>query len=133
MIGTNNRHQYFNEGERKSREYFGENFYQNVLKLNDEFEKRGKKVIFMANIPASVEDEKDGADYWRILHMDDINAIYKRAQEKVGLTLISLYDLFSAYLSTNAITLDSLLIDGLHPNDEGYKVMFNLLKEKLGI
>ena len=128
-IGTNNRHQFFHEGEKKSREQIGTEFYENVLKLNGEFEKRGKKVIFMANIPASVANEQDGADFWRILHMDDITTIYKRAQEKAGFALISLYDFFGEYCSQNGVALDSLLRDGLHPNDEGYRVMFEILKK----
>ena len=133
MIGTNNRHQYFHEGEKKSRETIGAAFYQNVLKLNDAFGKRNKKVIFMANIPASSANEQNGADFWRILHMEDINAIYKQAQEKTGFALISFYDLFTDYLTKNEVQLNDLLCDGLHPNDEGYKIMFALLKEELGV
>ena len=132
-IGTNNRHQYFHEGEKKTREELGKVFYENVLKLNDEFETRGKKVIFMANIPAAKANEQDGGDFWRILHMDDINAIYKRAQEKTGFTLISLYDLFDLHLAENGLKLDALLCDGLHPNDTGYKVMFEIIKQTLGL
>ena len=130
-IGTNNRHQYFHEGEKKERETLGKAFYENLLKLNEELENRGKKVIFMANIPASVANEQDGGDYWRILHMDDINAIYKHAQKRTGFTLISLYDLLNEYIAENNLKLDELLCDGLHPNDNGYKVMFEILSQKL--
>ena len=133
MIGTNNRHQYFHEGEKRTREEFGETFYQNILKLNAEFERLSKKVIFMANIPASEKNEQDGKDFWRILHVNDINAIYKRAQEKTGFAFISLYDLFTDYLAKSGEKLDELLYDGLHPNDAGYKVMFALLKDKFGV
>lgn len=28
--------------------------------------------------------------------------------------------------------IDSLLSDGLHPNDNGYKIMFEIILEKLG-
>lgn len=132
-IGTNNRHQYFHEGDKKTREVLGEVFYQNVLKLHAELEKRGKKVIFMANIPASEANEQDGGDFWRILHMNDINEIYKRAQAKTGFTLISLYDLLQDYLIKNGANLNQLLCDGLHPNDEGYQVMFSILKDVFGV
>ena len=87
----------------------------------------------MANIPASEKNEQDGKDFWRILHVNDINAIYKRAQEKTGFAFISLYDLFTDYLAKSGEKLDELLCDGLHPNDAGYKVMFALLKDKLGV
>ena len=65
--------------------------------------------------------------------MDDINAIYKKASEKLGFPLISMYDLFSEYCEKNSVVLDSLLRDGLHPNDQGYDVMYDLLLEELQI
>ena len=132
-IGTNNRHQYKNTGERCNKEEFAEEFYRNILKLNEMLASKGKKVIFMANIPASAANERDGRDYWRILHMDDINELYKRAGREAGFTFISLYDRFSAYLEENSLKLDGLLADGLHPNDEGYKLMYKLITEALGV
>lgn len=133
MIGTNNRHQYMKTGEKITREAWGLAFYQNILKLNELFVKNNKKVIFMANIPASAENEKDGADYWRILHMNDINDIYKKASAEKGFTLISLYDLLSSYIKENDLSIDSLLKDGLHPNDDGYKIMYQLLVKELEV
>lgn len=132
-IGTNNRHFYFKDGDKPSREALGKAFYENVLKLYQTFKDHGKSVIFMANLPAAASNEKDGKDYWRILHMDDINQIYKKAAEKAGFPLISMYDLFSDYCKENALTVSELLCDGLHPNDRGYDVMFELLKEELGL
>ena len=133
-IGTNNRHQYKVEGPKRDRGEMIETFYQNVLKLNRMFVERDIPVVFVANIPASAYDEiEDKADYWRILHMDDINREYKRAREAAGFELISLYDLVSEYVSARGILIDDLLRDGLHPNDDGYRVMFELLKAELEI
>lgn len=130
-IGTNNRHFYFKNGSKPTREAYGTQFYNNIFKLNDLFRKSGKAYIFVANIPAV--SEGDGPDYWRVLHMDDINAIYKKAQEKLGFPFISLYDLMTDYCATNQMELDSLLADRLHPNDHGYDVMFKLLVKALGL
>lgn len=132
-IGTNNRHFYFKNGDKPSREALGKAFYENVLKLHQTFKDHGKSVIFMANLPAAASNEKDGKDYWRILHMDDINQIYKKAAETAGFPLISMYDLFSDYCKENALTVDELLCDGLHPNDRGYDVMFELLIKELAL
>lgn len=132
-IGTNNRHQYNNVGNRREREDLGKEFYGNVLKLNDLLSKSGKKYVLIANIPASPQNEEDGSYYWRILHMDDINAIYKHAQKQLGFDFISMYDLFSDYMKENNVEIDSLLKDGLHPNDEGYKVMYSLIKNAFGV
>ena len=132
-IGTNNRHVYMCEGEKLSPEELGKQVYQMILKLNELLKNSGKGYIFIANIPAAPENEIDGENYWRILHMCDISAIYKKAQQKAGFTFISMYDKFSDYLKQNGIELDSVLCDGIHPNDEGYKIMFNLLTKELNI
>ncbi len=130
-IGTNNRHKFFYNGEKETPEEYGTKFYRYVLELYDRFKSVNIPVIFIANIPAAASAELDGADWWRILHMDDINAIYKRASEVCGFPLISFYDLFTDYCKQNDRTVDSLLADGLHPNDEGYDVMANLFLDAL--
>lgn len=130
-IGTNNRHVYFRAGYKPSREELGTEFYNNVVKLYNMLDAAGKNVIFMANIPACAANEQDGEDYWRILHMDDINAVYKKAKENLGFALISMYDLFTEYCQTNNVTINSLLSDGLHPNDRGYDVMYDLILKEL--
>ena len=132
-IGTNNRHQYMNTGEKKSREEMLNSFRDKIRKLHSLFNEAGKRVIFMANIPAAAKNEEDGADYWRILHMNDIRDCYKAEKETLGFELISLYDLMTDYCNDNGVSLDSLLKDGLHPNDEGYDVMFGLIKKELGL
>ena len=130
-IGTNNRHRAKELGDPPSREEWGECFYNSVLELNARFEAKGIPVIFVANLPAAQNNELDGETYYRILHMDDINKIYKKASEKAGFAMISLYDLVSNYLKEKGILVDAILTDGLHPSDEGYKIMFALLCEAL--
>ena len=132
-IGTNNRHFYKENGERPSREAWGRVFLDGVMALHALFEKKGVKVIFVANLPAAAENEQDGDNYYRVLHMDDINAIYKHAARKAGFALISMYDLVSEYVKEKNILVDALLCDGLHPSDEGYRVMFSLLCEALAV
>lgn len=130
-IGTNNRHQYFCDGPKPEREEFIDRLYGKIVELNSMIKALNKPVIFMANIPASAENELDGENYWRILHMDDINNIYKKASKECGFPLISLYDLFLCYCEENNLSVDDLLIDGLHPNDRGYDVMFDLIVNAL--
>ena len=131
MIGTNNRHQYFHDSPKHTPEEHLEEFYQNILKLYQRFIASGKPAIFIAGIPASSENEEDGEDYWRLFHMDDVCAAYKKAAKELGFSLISMYDLFLDYCNMNRITVESLLCDGLHPNDTGYEVMFQLMKQAL--
>jgi len=132
-IGTNNRHQYFKNGPKRTKEDMESGFYSNIIKLHEKFEKAGIPVIFVANIPAALSNEVDGEDYWRIMNMGDINALYKKAKEALGYPFVSLYELFYAYCEKNSVTVDSLLADGLHPNNEGHAVMFELLKQELAL
>jgi lysophospholipase L1-like esterase len=132
-IGTNNRHIYHHEGTRPSREEMWERVYTALSGLVERFQQSGKNYILVANIPASKINERDGADFYRVLHMDDINAIYKEAREKYGFAFISMYDLFMNYCGGNMDKVASYLGDGLHPNDKGYDVMFELIKDALGV
>lgn len=131
-IGTNNRNQYFKDGPKRERDEMLREFYDNILKLYDKFKETGKDVIFVANIPASAENEKDGPDYWRILNMNDINDLYMKASVECGFPLISMYSLFIEDCERRGVNFESLLSDGLHPNDEGYDVMFRLLMKEFG-
>ncbi|MBR2431287.1 MAG: SGNH/GDSL hydrolase family protein [Clostridia bacterium] len=132
-IGTNNRQQYFRTGERIPKTEYMKRFYSEIIKLHGKFREAGVEVIFVANIPASVNNEKDGADYWRVFHMNDVSDMYLKASFECGFPFISMYNAFLNYCEIKNIDLNTLLKDGLHPNDEGYKVMFKLLMDELGL
>ncbi len=133
-IGTNNRHQYFDaDTVKKTRGEMMREFYSNILKLNDKLKATGKDYVFVANIPASAENEKDKDNYWRILHMNDIRDMYMKAHIECGFPFIDLYSDFISYCDAKEINFETLLADGLHPNDAGYEVMFKLLLRNMGI
>ena len=131
-IGTNNRHQYKNTGPAREKNEMADDFYNNILKLDGMFRGANIPVIFVANIPASAKNEEGAEDYWRILHMNDIRDLYKLASVECGFALISLYDMMNEYLRRVGKSLDSVLKDGLHPNDEGYEIMLKLILDALG-
>jgi lysophospholipase L1-like esterase len=132
-IGTNNRHKNFCDGDKPTKEEFLQDFYNQIKDMYGMFKETGIPTVFVANIPASDVNEHDGPHYWRILHMSDINYSYKRLAKECGATVLSLYDLFSDYCREKNIKVDELLGDYLHPNDKGYKVMFDLLVKELEI
>ena len=132
-IGTNDRTWYREKGPRPETSVYAVEFYERILKMNEKFRAAGKPAIFIANIPASEENEKDTERYWRMFHMSDVNALYAHAAEKCGFPFISLYRLFLDYCEKNDVSVDSLLKDGLHPNDEGHRVMAELLMRELGL
>ena len=138
-IGTNDRHQYLKDAPMRSREKQMERFYGHLMQLWQTFVDAGKadKVIFMANIPASANNEKDNLTcekpYVRFFHMNDLCDMYTKASLELGFPLIRMYALFLGYCEDRGIAVESLLADGLHPNDNGYRVMFKLITEELGV
>ena len=134
-IGTNNRNVVTNE--KPAREKVLHDVYHLIGELYGKFKEAEKDVIFVANIPASAENEKIGTDgsmeYWRVLHMNDINDIYMKASADFGFPFVSMYNAFLEYCELGKIEIDSLLCDGLHPNDAGYDAMFSLIMRELGL
>jgi lysophospholipase L1-like esterase len=65
--------------------------------------------------------------------MTDINDVYRGVERERGIALISMYELFKERCEEVGLTVDDLLPDGLHPGDEGYRVMLSLMCEALGI
>ena len=132
-IGTNNRNLYHDVPERYTRQEYMKKFYENIVLLNDKFKSAGKKVIFVANIPAMPEKEKDGEKFCRLFHMNDVHDMNVKASADCDFPLIDLYTQFIEYCENRNISMDTLYYDGLHPNDAGYDVMFKLILKELGI
>ena len=90
----------------------------------------GKQLILIANIPASVSNETNGT---KNFHMEDVEHAIRYVTNKRSIPFMNLYRLFLDYCKYTNTTIDSLLNDGLHPNDAGYNVMFDLITNALGI
>ena len=88
----------------------------------------GKKVVLIGNIPASISNEEQYS-----YHMEDINHEVLKCAVDADVAFISMYTEFMNYCLYTGVTIDSLLGDGLHPNDAGYNVMFRLLCNELGL
>ena len=63
--------------------------------------------------------------------MRDIRDLYASAADKLGFPLIDLYTLWNEYCTENGIDPNSLLADGLHPNDAGEDVIYSLMVKAL--
>ena len=90
----------------------------------------GVKVILMCANPVVVEDDNTSN---RIIKMNDINTALRQLADEFGMEYISNYDWFLEYSRTKGIPLQDLLDDLLHPNDEGYQVMFDNIARRLGL
>lgn len=120
MIGTNNRH------NMQLTEFYS--------KLKQIYEiitvTKGKKCIMMSCMPASVENELSSN---RIFHTEDIDNMYFKLSCEKNIEYISIYKEVMKYCDTKGIDVDTLLnSDGLHPNDNGYDVMFKIVCNALG-
>ena len=132
-IGTNNRHQYLRNEPLRTPDEQRAHFKLGITTLYKMIKARNIPVIFMANIPASSENEKDGEDYKRLIHMNDIRDQHLAFQKEYGVPLIDLYSAMSSYCYSKGEIIDTYLADGLHPNDTGYKIMFDIITNELGI
>ena len=119
MIGTNDR----------SSLYIKDLLRKRIINMYNYITKYGKKVIFMANIPSSIKNEESQT----IIHMEDINNIIMGTCSSLGIEYISLYNDFIDYCENTGVTIDSLLVDGLHPHDKGYDFMLNIILKRLGL
>lgn len=117
MIGTNNRE----KGNLES-------LYADMNDVIKTIKNYGKDLIIMACIPASIANEKT----FRV-HMEDVHNALRNISCENNIPFISVYNLFIDYCSKKGIQIDTLLSDGIHPNDEGYKVMFQLISNAMGI
>ena len=124
MIGTNDR-----DDDGKSRNKRMTDLYDNLQYIYDYCKTRNIKTIFMSNIPASVANEENN----KVMNMSDVDSVIMKFASDNYLEYISVYKKFMDYCSYKNINLNTLLSDGLHPNDNGYKAMFYLICESLGI
>lgn len=90
---------------------------------------QGKKVIMMASIPATTASETSYPYAW---HMEDINNKLVALAHEMQVPFINNYHFMIDYLMYTEKELNSLLADGLHPNDVGYELMFKNIMKHLG-
>ena len=106
--------------------------YTQIKNIYNAITAKGKKCILMSEIPVSAANESkyNTQDY----HSEDVDIIYQKIASELDIEYISLFKLMSNYCTEHGITIDTLLApDGLHPNDNGYDVIFGLVSNALGV
>ena len=100
--------------------------------IYDAITAKGKRCILMSPIPMSATNEAkyDERDY----HANDVDIIYQSIATELNIEYIPLYKLLNQYITSHGITLDSILAsDLIHPNDNGYDIIFGLVSNALGV
>lgn len=113
QFGTNDR------GTSLGRESTTVNLVNAVKMIKTEF---GADVILMCANPTTYTEEFE--QYGKNFHMWDVKAAVAKAASILRMPYIDNYDAFLRYCDTHGAELSTLLADNLHPNDLGYKVMF---------
>jgi lysophospholipase L1-like esterase len=121
MIGTNDRNNSPGMGS-------STNLVSNLNSIVDYVTGKGKEIILMSSIPSSITNETDNKNF----HMEDVDHIIMKVASENNMEYVSVYKQFIDYCDNKSVTIDSLLTDGIHPNDAGYDVMFSLICHTLG-
>ena len=132
MLGTNDRSQRRDAKELHASEEHLNIYSNNVDKICEFFHNKGiDNVVLMSCIPA-IED-CETPDSIRHFKACDIDTVVRDAAEKYGFPFISMYTLVCDWCEKNKAEWSSFLVDRVHPNDAGYKVMFDLIIKELGL
>ena len=123
MIGTNDRSTP-SESPATKQELL-DRFYTNLSSIVNYCLANNTNIVLMSPIPASASNEDYTADgYIRLLKCFELNEVVQRVAAEKSLEYINLYELFYDYCYVKGIDFSTLLGDGLHPNDAGYRMMF---------
>lgn len=90
----------------------------------------GAKPVLLSSTPASVENE---TSLTRDFDKGDVDTATSIASAFFGYEHISVYNYILEYSELTGTPIDSLLADGVHPNDEGYRLAFNYICKEIGI
>lgn len=105
-----------------------ETIYRSLNSIYAQCKAKGIDIIFVSPIPCSVSQEEG-----KPRHAEDIDHIIRKLSEACHMEYVSMYNLFTEYCEATGTDIDTLLKDGLHPNDDGYLVMFHLITKALGL
>ena len=117
LTGTNNRN---------SSSSF-DNYKSNLSTHINSLLAKNVDLLVINNIPSTLNDEND-----KYATMRDIaDVVIKNTYGNVK--SFSMYDEFINYCENNNISLSTLFYDNVHPNDDGYLIMFKLLCKNIGL
>lgn len=124
QYGTNDRHMFFT----------ADSTMQNLISAGNIIkETYGATPIFMCPPPCDESFESDTPTP-RYYHMWDVHDAVCKVGNYYNMPIIDNYRAFIDYLDAHTdITLSDLLADGLHPNDLGYKVIFDNIIDSFGL
>lgn len=104
--------------------------FYSLKAIIEKIQANGTKVVIMSSIPSLAKEEAITTNAY---HMDDVDNIIMKLATDLDVEYISLYKKMNEYLDLKGEELSTYLnSDGLHPNDNGYALMFKLILSALG-
>ena len=105
-------------------------YYSNLKSACNSIITSGKNLILMSEPPVSVAND---SEVGRNFHMEDVSNVTMKVASELGVQFIPVYEDFLDYCDMTETTIDSLLTDGQHPNDNGYELLFKIITKHLGL
>lgn len=118
-IGTNDRNSSATSGTNKTEVI--NNYYNNITEIVEWCHSRGIQVILCSPIPATATSE---ANSLKLVSVFEMNQVLQRVASEHSMEYANIYNEIFYHILDKDISLDSLLPDGLHPNDKMYDLMF---------
>ena len=106
-------------------------FLQNLQGIVNYCISHDKQIILCSATPTNIANETETVT--RYYHMEDVDSMIMAIAQKNGIDYVSFYKHFLDYCLYTNTTIESLLADGLHPNDDGYAVIFRTFCDSIGI
>ena len=100
----------------------------NYGSIIDKIRELGAVPVMIANIPTSASNEASHQ-----YHMYQVRDVLRRVCLKKSAMFVDLYTAFLDYCWVTGTTSADALNDSLHPNDTGYRIMYNILTGLLGV
>ena len=106
-------------------------YLNNLNYIIDQIEQQNGKVILMTPNPIGKKHEQ-----WRYDQLKLYSDATRDLATKKKLHLADVWKLFNEYAQSNHSVVDSLLLDGIHPNEKGHEIMaaalISLFEKKIG-
>ena len=118
-IGTNDRNNSTTSGTTKAQ--IITNFYNNLSEIVKWCHERGIQIVLCSPIPATATSESDSL---RLASVFEMNEVIQRVASDFNMEYANIYNEVFYHLMDKNIDINSMLPDGLHPNDAMYKIMF---------
>lgn len=127
MIGTNNRA----KSVWDTRDGALSAYYNELSAIVDYCHANGTTVILMSPIPATAENDADTETY--SCTTAQINTQTMRVAAAHGMGYINMYNAIFYHIYENGLDYADYMSDELHPNDAGYKLIFDKLLKEMGL